>query len=177
MSWWYLYDFDNCLFLCDSHKLPQILCSQKWTRGFSIITDCRMQLIYLQFSRFKAGVNSQYHAKRNQNLEAIMKNHQHQARIARISRPILPQSNRAEDLATWRVAQVLFILYPLTPPTGAVPFSSLLCLSLVGESCFRHDAFQLQITEARKALAITQLPEEFQVFLRCSKTAWMPSQN
>ena len=89
-----------------------------------------MQLIYLQFSRFKASVNLQYHAKRNQKLEAIMKNHQHEARIARISRPILPQSNRAEDLATWRVAQVLFILCCPTPVPAVVPFSLLLYLPL-----------------------------------------------
>ncbi len=51
-------------------------------------------------------MNSRYQAQRKQKLEAIVKDHQHQARVARISRPILPQSNKAEDLETWRVAQV-----------------------------------------------------------------------
>ena len=92
-----------------AHNALQILLSQKYTRGFCIITDCRMQLLYHQFYRFKSRINSQYHAKRNQALDAIIKDHQHQARVARISRPILPQSNKAEDLATWKSAQVLFV--------------------------------------------------------------------
>jgi hypothetical protein len=90
-----------------AQNLPQVLYSQKYTRGFCAITDCRMQLLYQQFDRFKGRVNSQYHAKRNDKLETIIKDHQHQARVARISRPILPESNKAEDLATWKVAQVV----------------------------------------------------------------------
>jgi hypothetical protein len=69
-----------------------------------------MQLLYQQFDWFKERVNSQYHAKRNSKLETIINDHQHYARVARISRPILPQSNKAEDLATWNVAQVVLFL-------------------------------------------------------------------
>jgi hypothetical protein len=113
-------------FVCAvKHKFKMILCTQKYTKGFCTITDCRMELLYKQFSQFKARVNSQYHAKRNQKLEAIIKDHQHQSRAARISRPILPESNKTEDLEAWRVGQ-------------------------------------LQIAESRKALAITQLPQQFQ---------------
>ena len=66
-----------------------------------------MQLLYNQFSQFKARVNLQYHAKRNQKLAAIINEHQNQSRAARISRPILPESNKSEDLEAWRVGQVL----------------------------------------------------------------------
>jgi hypothetical protein len=65
-----------------------------------------MELLFLQFSAYKNKINGQYHAKRNKKIEAVIKDHQRQARAARISRTILPQSNKAEDLETWRVAQV-----------------------------------------------------------------------
>jgi hypothetical protein len=70
-----------------------------------------MELLFHQFSAYKYMMNSQYHAKRNKKIEAIVKDHQRQARAARISRPILPQSNKVEDLETWRVAQVHLIRF------------------------------------------------------------------
>jgi hypothetical protein len=82
-----------------------------------------MELLFKQFSQFKARVNSQYHAKRNQKLEAIIKDHQHQSRVARISRPILPESHKSEDLEAWRVGQVLpsflFERYFVQSPTAS----------------------------------------------------------
>lgn len=123
-----------------------------------------MQLIYLQFSRFKAGVNSQYHAKRNQNLEAIMKNHQHQARIARISRPILPQSNRAEDLATWRVAQVLFFCTALPPLLGLCPFLRCCAFLLLVSFVFDTMPSSFKLPRHARLLQSLSCPRNFRYF-------------
>ena len=81
-----------------SYGLSQIVRSQMYARGYCLITDCRMELLYLQFASFRIKASAEYHAQRNKKLEAIMRDHQHQARVARISRPITPQSSRAEDL-------------------------------------------------------------------------------
>ena len=70
-----------------------------------------MELLYRQFSAYKNTTNCQYQAKRNKQIDAIIQEHQRQARAARISRPILPQSNKVEDLETWRVAQVHLIRF------------------------------------------------------------------
>jgi hypothetical protein len=72
-----------------------------------------MELLYLQFASFRIKASAEYHAQRNKKLEAIMRDHQHQARVARISRPITPQSSRAEDLDAWRAAQVKLLPPPL----------------------------------------------------------------